>query len=94
MIRLWARAIYKNRILRSETVEWTGDFLESLSALCAALDIPRPLLLEKHGREWSEFAQTSFTADHFVESIPYDKIEIERIDPDDKKKRSNDPRNG
>ena len=94
MIYLWARAIHKHRILRSETVEWTGDFVESLSALCAILDISRPLLLEKHEREWSEFSQTSFTADHFVESIPFDKIEIERIDPDEKKKRSHDPRNG
>ena len=94
MTYLWARAIRKHRIERSETVEWSGDFIECLSALCSILDIPRPMLLAKHEREWAEFAQTTFLADHFVESIPFDKIEIEHIDPDEKKKRSQDPRNG
>lgn len=91
---LWARAIKNHRIARSETVPWEGDLPEALSALCAALDIPRPMMLQKHDREWADFSQTSFTKDHFIESIPFDKVEIERIDPDAKKKQSKDPRNG
>lgn len=94
MIQLWVRAIKKHRIVRSETVPYEGDLLTSLGELCTLLDISRPLFLGKHEREWTQFGMTSFTRDHFVESIPFDKIEIEQIDPDAKKKKSQDPRNG
>lgn len=94
MLYLWARGIHKHRIARSETVEFDGDLLEALSELCARLDISRPMMLAKHEREWAEFSQTTFTKDHFVEAIPFDKLEIEQIDPDAKKKKSQVPRNG
>lgn len=94
MTQLWARAIKKNRIVRSETIPLEDDLMEMLGQLLALMDLPRPLFLGKHEREWTQFGQTSFNSDHFVESIPYDKIEIERIDPEEKKKRSKDPRNG
>ena len=94
MTRLWARAIKKHRIARSETVEMTDNLMDDIGELMRIMDLPRPLWLGKHEREWEQFGQTSFTKDHFVESIAYDKIEIERIDPDAKKKKSQDPRNG
>lgn len=94
MVYLWARAIAKQRIVRSETVEFHEELLPALSELCARLDISRPMLLSKHEREWAQFQQTTFARDHFVEGIPFDKLEIERIDSDAKKKKSDDPRNG
>lgn len=95
MTELWARAIKRQRIARSETVPLDGDDMtEALSALMLKMDLPRPMLLPKHEREWAQFGLTTFLPDHFVESIPYERVEIERIDPDAKKKRSQDPRNG
>lgn len=95
MTELWVRAIKRHRIALSETEPMEdGNMIEALSALLARMDLPRPLFLPKHEREWEEFGLTSFTRDHFIEAIPYDRIEIERIDPDAKKKRSQDPRNG
>lgn len=94
MLQLWARAIKKHRIVRSETVPLEGDLTDALANICALLDISRPIFLSKHEREWSQFGMTSFTQDHFVEPIPFDKVEIEQIDPDAKKKKSQDPRNG
>ncbi len=95
MTELWARAIKHHRIARSETVPLDGDDItEALGALMLKMDLPRPMLLPKHAREWEQFGLTSFLPDHFVESIPYERIELERIDPDAKKKRSQDPRNG
>lgn len=95
MTQLWARAIRKQRIVRSETAPLERDDLQAaLDELCTKLDLPRPMLLGKHEREWAQFGLTSFTADHFVEHIPYDRLEVERIDADAKKKRSQDPRNG
>jgi len=86
--------VAKHRIIRSETVELTDDFLEALHDVCFQMDIPRPLLLEKHRREWDQFSQTSFSKDHFVEAVAFDKLEIERIDEDAQKRKSKDPRNG
>ena len=56
-------------------------------------DIARPLWLEKNQREWDEFGQTRFLPDAFLESVPFDRLEIEYIDPDAPKRHSNDPRN-
>ena len=94
MARLWARMIVKHRILQSETVDFTDDLPNALQELCSKMDIPRPLFLSKHQREWERFQQTSFTKDHFLESIPFEKLEIERIDENAPKKKSKDPRNG
>lgn len=87
MIELWARAIRKNRIARSVTVPFDGDLTEALGEIATQLDISRPMFLGKHEREWAQFGQTSFSKDHFVDPIAYDKIEIELIDPDAKKKK-------
>lgn len=94
MTQLWARGIKKHRIVRSETVELGNDVMEALGELCKLLDISRPMFLGKHEREWEQFGMTSFTKDNFADTIPFDKLEIERIDPDAKKKKSQDPRNG
>lgn len=94
MTQLWARAIRKHRIERSETVELSDDLGAALNEICAKLDISRPLFLGKHAREWEQFGMTAFTKEHFVDSFPYDKLEIERFDPEQKKKKSQDPRNG
>ncbi len=93
MIQLWARIIHKHRIARSETIEMRGDLTETLGELCMRMDIPRPLFLGKHEREWAQFQQTAFTKEHFVESVPFDRLEIEQFDSEAKKKKSQDPRN-
>ncbi len=93
MIQLWARIIHRHRIERSETVEVQDGFMNALGELCVRMDIPRPLFLGKHEREWERFQQTAFTRDHFVESVPFDRLEIELFDSDSKKKKSQDPRN-
>lgn len=93
MSRLWARMMKKHRIVMNETVE-LSDLPNALQAICQKMDIPRPIFMSKHQREWDQFQQTSFSKEHFVEAIAFDKLEIERIDEDMPKKKSKDPRNG
>ena len=91
---IWVRLVKKNRIIRSETAECAAtDWQEGLGEVCRRLDLQRPLLLPKNEREWAEFGQTRFTAEHFFESIPFDRLEVEYINPDAPKKKSRDPRN-
>lgn len=94
MTHLWVREIKQHRIARSETAPLGDDLQHTLGGLLVKMDIARPLWLDKHAREWAQFGQTTFSRDHFVESVSFDRLEIERIDPDAKKAKSTDPRNG
>lgn len=94
MSRLWIRLIKSHRIARQELVPclW-GEQQEALREACHTLDVPYPIWLDKHESEFESFRRTAFTADHFVESIAFDRMEIEYLDDTGKKRRSTDPRN-
>ncbi len=94
MSRLWIRLIRHHRIHRQHTIEcaW-GDQHDALREACHELDVPAPIWLNKNEREFEDFRRTAFTADSFVESISFDRMEIEFLDDDDKKRRRPDPRN-
>lgn len=94
MVNLWVRIIKKQRIVQSNTVKMTENVQDALSQVCAIMDIPRPMFLQKHIREWEQFRQTSFSQDHFVEPVYFDKLELEQIDTEAPKRKSSDPRNG
>ncbi len=92
---LWVRVIRHHRTARQVTLPCSrNDPEEALSEACRSLDLSRPLWLDKNQREWDEFGQTRFLPDAFMESVDFDRLEIEFIDPDAKKRRSPDPRNG
>ena len=94
MPRLWARIIRKHRIERQATYDCRYDEVEeALTELCREFDIPRPIWLDKHYREYGEFRRTQFLPEHFMEEVPFQKLEIEYLDDDNKTRRSRDPRN-
>ena len=94
MPRLWARIIRKHRIERQDTAECDFAGVEdALTELCHGFDIPRPLWLNKHYREFEEFRRTQFLPEHFMEEVPFQRLEIEFLEDGDKSRRSNDPRN-
>ena len=94
MTRLWARIMKKQRIARQATVEcaWEGVD-DALTELCRDFDIPRPLWLDKHRREFESFRRTRFLPEHFMEDVPFDRLEIEFLEDDAHSRRSSDPRN-
>ena len=94
MSRLWVRVIRDHRIAESETRPCAPDeAAEVLTEICRGLDIARPIWLRKHETEWANFARTAFRPEHFVESVDFDRLEVEFLPDDDKKRRSADPRN-
>ena len=94
MPRLWARIINRHRIERQATYDCQySEAEEALTELCREFDIPRPIWLEKHCREYEEFRRTQFLPEHFMEEVPFQKLEIEYLDDDDRSRRSRDPRN-
>ena len=94
MARLWARIIIKHRIAQQATVPCTPDGVgDALTELCHEFDIPCPLWLRKHENEFEAFRHTAFLPEHFMEEVPFQKLEIEYLDDENKKRRSSDPRN-
>lgn len=94
MARLWAKIIVNHRISRQLTGVCTMEEVESaLTELCREFDIPNPIWMGKHEREFEEFRHTAFLPEHFMEEVPFQKLEIEYLDDESKKRRSNDPRN-
>ena len=93
MSRLWIRLIRHHRIARQQTVDcpWGGQH-EALRDACHELDVPAPIWLNKNENEFEQFRRTAFTADSFVESVSFDRMEVEFLD-DEKKRGRPDPRN-
>ena len=91
---LWVKTIEGNRIHRQATVACSReDPRDALLEACHALDLPEPIWLDKNQREWEEFGMTRFLPDAFFEAVPFQRLEIEYIDPDAPKKKSRDYRN-
>lgn len=92
---LWVKTFRHHRLDLQTTIPCDrSDPQQALEAACHALDIAKPLWLEKNQRDWEAFGQTRFLPDAFFEEVSFERMDIEFIDPDAKKKRSNDPRNG
>lgn len=84
---IWVRLMHKTRIDRDVTVACSLDnWQEALQEACHDLDVPRPMILPRHERDWDQFSQVRFLPEHFVESVGFDRMEVEFIDPDKKKK--------
>ena len=91
---LWVKIIGDHRILRQTTAVCSReDPRGALLEACRELDLPEPVWLEKNQREWEKFGMTRFLPDAFFEEVPFQRMEIEYIDPDAPKKKSRDFRN-
>ena len=86
---IWVRLMRKTRIDQDTTVECAlDDWQDALEEACHQLDVPRPLLLPRHERDWEQFSQARFLKEHFMEDVAFDRMEVEFIDPDKKKKNN------
>ena len=86
---LWVKTIRHHRTDLQATVPCgREDPRAALREACHELDLPEPLWLDKNEREWNRFLP-----DAFFETVPFERMEIEYIDPDAPKKKSQDPRN-
>lgn len=77
-MRFWGKLKIEDRIIKDITAE-SDDFKTAVSSVCAGFDLSKPLILEKHLSEMRQFNRTVFHADDFVESVPFDTFEIEKI---------------
>ena len=94
MKRLWARLLLRHKIIQQATVPCQSEEVkEALLAALREFDAPAPVWLPKHQREMDEFRHTWFSRGDFMESVHFDRLEIELLDEEGVQRKSNDPRN-
>lgn len=77
-MKYWAKLKAEDIILQHTTVEG-ADFNAALMAACAAFDLSRPVVCEKHKAEMQCFSRTVFYPDDFMDAVNFDTMEIEII---------------
>lgn len=82
MIRVWARTMNDGKITRSFIYESIDSFDPSkfylhIQKMCHEIDIPTPVILKSHIKNYVDFNNTTFLPRDFVESIDFDKFILE-----------------
>lgn len=95
-MKVWARIMRAHRIerdlVRAFEMERPTDvdgWNRVLDALCRPLDLARPVVLDKHVRELAHFGRTAFLPGDFMESVSFDRFEVELFP---EKKKTSDAR--
>ena len=85
MFRLSGRCVRHTKIILNAVINdesreksRTEKVLGAVTA--AEFDLPSPLWLEKNIRDFKRRARTRFTADNFLEALPFDYMEIEVLE--------------
>ncbi len=82
MIRIWGKVLVKEKLVKSNTIEideTSTTFFSMLKDLCSSLNIPTPVLLDKHVYDFNLFNMSVFKPDDFIEEIWFDKFILEHI---------------
>lgn len=90
-MRIWAKVHKEHKIIDQVVREFASARPASVDAWAAVitqlvkpLDLACPVLLQKHVRELAQFSRTVFLPADFMESVSFDRFEIE-IFPEKKK---------
>ncbi len=89
MFRLWAK-LFENRHLCRDTViendstdiNRTKKIFAALEQVCYEFDLSKPIWLDSNISEFQKISKTRFNSDNFIDSFPYDYLEIQVIEED------------
>lgn len=82
MIRIWGKVFKGEKIIKHSIVSVNPKectFFDMLKSLCEKLDIPTPVLLNKHLNDFNLFNMTLFKQDDFIDIINFDRLIIEYL---------------
>ncbi len=82
MIKIWGKILSGDKIIKQTTIlvdEANTTFFNMLRDLCQSMNIPTPVLLDKHVYDFNLFNQCSFKPDDFVESVVFDRFVLEHL---------------
>ena len=81
MIKILGKLTTDNKVLADYMYQLSEDFEigrfdEYVKEICYHLDIPAPIVLTKHIRNFIIFNYTHFTPDDFVEKVYFEKFTL------------------
>lgn len=88
MFRLWGKIIKNNNLLKDKTVineeqdTRTHKVFKAIEEICYEFDLEKPIWLDSNIEDFKRHSKTRFTKDNFIESIPFDYLEIHIIEED------------
>lgn len=85
MVKVWGKIFKGEKMIKTNTLqidESSCTFFDMLRMLCEKLDIPTPILLEKHVMDFNQFNMCLFKTDDFVENVNFSRFVIENISTD------------
>lgn len=86
MFRMWAKEWKDNHLLKDTVIEDAGGdtrthrIFNALDAACHELDLARPVWLDANVEEFKRDNKTRFRQDSFIETVPFDYLEIQIIE--------------
>lgn len=89
-MKIWAKVIKHHKTINEAVREFPARPSDAqgwnsvLTELVKPLDLARPVLLNKHVQELAKFNRTVFSPADFIESVSFDRFELE-IFPEKKK---------
>lgn len=85
MIRIWGKVESKEKVIKSKTIKVDPEkttFFDMLASLCHSLNIPTPVLLDKHVYDFNLFNVCFFIKDDFIEEVVFDKFSLSLVKND------------
>ena len=82
MIRIWAKVMKKDKILKQYMFEKEGtidysEFFDYLREICENLDIATSVLIKTHLFNYAKYNNVRFTKSDFIEPISFDRLVLE-----------------
>nr|MDD6334908.1 hypothetical protein [bacterium] len=80
-MRVWVFEKKKQKMGRNVILEVpdSQELEEIVKKGCEALRIAQPMVLSLHKKDWETFRFAHFNADLFIESVPFDRLEVQAI---------------
>lgn len=89
MFRLWAKEFKNNKMLKDTVIEnndstlnRTKKVFQAIDEVCYEFDLSKPIWLDYNIEEFKRIDKTRFYSDNFIDSIPFDYLEIHVIEED------------
>ena len=83
MIKIWGKVLKNDHITKQKTIEIDASkctFFDMLKEMCVGLNIPTPVLLDKHVYDFNMFSFCTFKPDDFIEVVKFDRFEVRHIE--------------
>lgn len=82
MFKIWAKVIIDNKILKHAIFEFEGVFkknsmMDYIFNICDELDIPSPIVLNPHIKNFNQYNIVKFGSSDFIDEIDFDWLTLE-----------------